>query len=223
MGDPEEGIQQALAYGERVLGLVPAGNPDVVVLRYALFPVEEARKIFDIAHRVPLRGDTKLIIISATRLFHESQNALLKVFEEPPKGVTIVLVVSSDGVLLPTLRSRLIALPHDTQNSESKNSTIYSTAPTDEGEGFLAVSGAEREKIVGKLLDKAKSDKAEEKQAARTEALALATSLMKALYPKREDPRVRAALSDLDRFIPILHERSAPLKLIFEHLLLVIP
>jgi DNA polymerase-3 subunit delta' len=36
-----------------------------------------------------------------------SQNAMLKVFEEPPHGVNFTLVVPSKSILLPTIRSRM--------------------------------------------------------------------------------------------------------------------
>jgi DNA polymerase III delta prime subunit len=212
-GDSEEGIGRALAYGERTLGLPASGNPDVVVLRYSLFSVDEARKVHDVVHRMPMKGDTKLIVISASRMFHEAQNALLKVFEEPPSGTYIVLVIPSEGVLIPTLRSRLLSLEGE------KNTNVDSEFV----QAFLVAVGEEREKMVAKLLDRAKSDKAEEKQSARNDALALANGLAKAAYAKKDEPEMQALLSDLNRFIPILHERSAPLKLILEHLLVVIP
>ena len=212
-GDSKEGIGRALAFGERELGLSASGNPDVVVLRYSLFPVDEARKVHDVVHRMPTKGDKKLIVIAASRIFHEAQNALLKVFEEPPEGAYIVLVISSEGVLIPTLRSRLLSL-------EGKKNT---NTDSEFVQAFLAAAGEEREKIIAKLLDRAKSDKAEDKQQARNDALALANGLAKAAYAKKEEPEMQALLRDLNRFIPILHERSAPLKLILEHLLVVIP
>jgi hypothetical protein len=92
---------------------------------------------------------------------------------------------------------------------------------------FMAADASVREKIIAKLLDRAKSDRPEEKQRARADALVLAEGLARAVYSAKKgtsaDPELLAFLSDLDRFIPILHERSAPLKLIFEHLLLVLP
>lgn len=220
-GEAEEGIKHALAFGERMLGLSAKGNPDVIVFRYALFSVEEARKVSSVVHRMPVHGDRKLIIVSATRIFHETQNALLKIFEEPPEGTCIILVIPSDGVLIPTLRSRLVPLPSNA--SDEANSTIYSTVGAGIVAEFLKGGSVEREKIVAKLLDRAKSDTPEVKQEARTEALLLANGLTKAFYEKRNDPAVHAILSDLNRFIPILHERSAPLKLIFEHVLLTMP
>lgn len=41
---------------------------------------------------------------------HHAANALLKFFEEPPKGVVLLLTTPSPGRLLPTIRSRVIEL-----------------------------------------------------------------------------------------------------------------
>jgi hypothetical protein len=159
-------------------------------------------------------GEEKIMVIAPERIFHEAQNALLKLFEEPPPATTLVLIVPAVGNLLGTLRSRMQPL--------SESGSVVST----EAQAFLAASGAEREKVISKLLDRAKSDKDEEKQAARGEALRLAEGLQLSAYAsllEKEHAGVRAFASDLDRFMPILHERSAPLKPIFEHLMLTLP
>lgn len=41
---------------------------------------------------------------------HHAANALLKFFEEPPRGVVLILTTSAPGRLLPTIRSRVIEL-----------------------------------------------------------------------------------------------------------------
>lgn len=211
-GDIEEGVAAALNYGVQELGLLADKNPDVMVFRHGLFSVDDARDLGEVVSRMPLAGDKKLVVIAASRLFHEAQNALLKVFEEPAPGTTLILVLPSEGNLIATLRSRLIELPG-----------VGTEVVPELARAFLKGGSAEREKIVGKLLDRAKSDKAEEKQAARAEALILAGALMQAAAGKPRTPETMAFLADLDRFMPVLHERSAPLKLIFEHLLITIP
>lgn len=55
------------------------------------------------AFRVVLLGD----VAFAT---HESANALLKFFEEPPSGVVVVLTTSAPGSLLATIRSRFVEI-----------------------------------------------------------------------------------------------------------------
>ncbi|GAC1442127.1 MAG: DNA polymerase III subunit delta' [Vulcanimicrobiaceae bacterium] len=52
------------------------------------------------AYRVVMLGD----VAFAT---HEAANALLKFFEEPPKGVVVILTSSAPGSLLATIRSRM--------------------------------------------------------------------------------------------------------------------
>ena len=62
------------------------GNPDIVVLRYGLLSVEDARRVSELAAGAPFVGEHKVVIIAASRAYHEAQNALLKLFEEPPPG-----------------------------------------------------------------------------------------------------------------------------------------
>ena len=56
-------------------------------------------------------GGKKIAILDpATLLNLSSQNALLKTLEEPPQDSLLILVATSTGVLLPTLRSRCVRL-----------------------------------------------------------------------------------------------------------------
>ncbi len=210
----EEGIASALSFGERELGLSSKGNPDVVTLQYSLFPVEEARRIGELVSRTPLRGTEKLIVIAAERLFHEAQNALLKVFEEPTPGTTLILVVPSEGIILPTLRSRLTQLPGTDAGESSPLAKEFLEKP------------AARADVVAAILKRASSDKQEEKQAARRDARELVEGIMRAAYrAHRAKPSAELAglLSDLNRLMPIMFERAATLKPILEHALMTVP
>lgn len=214
-GDSEQGIEEAYRFARETLHLETIGNPDVLVLRYGLFSVEDARTFQDAVMRAPLRGDTKIIIVAASRFFHEAQNALLKTFEEPPTGTYLILVLPSEGIVLPTLRSRLIPLPTHSANSVSALATT-----------FLEAGKVEREKIIAKIIDRTKSDKDAEKAAGRADALALIEGLTQRAYgihQKTPSAELAAFLSDLDRFTPMLHDRATPLKIIFEHILLILP
>jgi len=210
-GDIEEGIAAALHYAKHTLTLEGVNNPDLLTLQYALFSVDDARFVCDLANRMPVQGENRLIIIAAGRIFHEAQNALLKTFEEPPVGTHLILIVPSEGNILPTLRSRMLMLPEDERSTRS-------SSLADE---YVQGTSAKREKIVEKILERAKSDDGEEKQAARLEAIQFAEGLMRIYDTKPRSKETLALLSDLSRLIPILHERSAPLKPILEHLTLV--
>ncbi|HVW71769.1 MAG TPA: hypothetical protein VHB93_01295 [Candidatus Paceibacterota bacterium] len=220
VGEQEAGIAAALRYAERDMKLSLTGNPDIIIERYGLLRVEDARRVGDKAALAPLKGSEKLYIIAASRIFHESQNAMLKLFEEPPAGTTLVLIVPSEGDLLYTLRSRLLPLPGETKE----------TVLSEEVQEFIAGSSAAREKVVERILDDAKSDTDEDKQSARARALQLAEGLAQsgyAVWRKESGPdsrdKLQAFLTDLDRLIPVLHDRSAPLKPILEHLLITAP
>jgi DNA polymerase III delta' subunit len=58
---------------------------------------------------LPMEGGARVVIVeSAHRLNEDAQNALLKMLEEPPAGVTIVLCADDEECLLPTVRSRCV-------------------------------------------------------------------------------------------------------------------
>lgn len=223
-GERTAAAASARAFIERELG-ESAGSLDIIQFSFELFSIEDARRLIDAASVSGL-GNKKVIIASMTRVFHEAQNALLKIVEEPPEGTVIILCVPSEGVLIPTLRSRLLSIPMNGADA------LRASAPVTEGISarFLSASASEREKIIGSLLDQAKADKDEIKQQARREAIELVQGLTEAAHAKLRSAKTASAkedarqmLEDLTAFTPILYERSAPLKPIFEHLLLVIP
>ena len=208
-GDTERGIADARVYGEEALGLSSA-SADVLVFRYGHFSVDDARAFTEAVRRTGMEGNTRLLIIAAERLFHEAQNALLKALEEPPEGTVIVLATPSLGDLLPTVRSRLLPLPR-----AAGKSAVAGLA-----EEFAHGDSAARAKLVERILARAKKDAPEEKQAARAEALSLVEGLARLTYEK-DAAAHHLLLRDLDRLIPVLHDRAAPLKPILEHLLIV--
>ncbi len=224
VGESDAGVEKARSFAARELGLEGVSHPDIFEGRYGLFSVDDSRYVGNVAMKSPLAGDRKLLIIAASRIFHEAQNALLKLFEEPPEGTTLILVIPSEGLLLPTLRSRLIVLPQAAESEKHNGKRVGGFAKQ-----FLEANSTEQEKIIAKLLERTKSDKDEEKQAARSEAIQLVEGLTHSAHqawaaakgPEKEN--LSLFLRDLERFLPILHERSAPLKLIFEHLLIVLP
>lgn len=72
----------------------------------------------------PVRGDRKVVLIrQAERMHKDAANALLKILEEPPPYVRFALLTSSIGRILPTVRSRCVALaaplPSETELAEA--------------------------------------------------------------------------------------------------------
>lgn len=73
--------------------------------------VEDIRKIEEEAYLSTNEADSKVFILEDADGYNvQSQNALLKIVEEPPKGVKFVLTASSVNAILPTVRSRVCTL-----------------------------------------------------------------------------------------------------------------
>lgn len=69
--------------------------------------IEDARSIGLFLRRTAVRGGWRVVIVRrAERLNRNAANALLKLLEEPPQKVLILLTCNAPGRLLPTIRSR---------------------------------------------------------------------------------------------------------------------
>ena len=141
--EAEEGIEVAQEWVEKELGIKVQSNPDIIVLRYGLFSVEDARKVAELAAGAPFVGEHKVVIIAASRAYHEAQNALLKLFEEPPPRTYLFLILPSLGSLLPTLRSRVQVL-----NTHVGRTTSY--IPEGAAEEFMKANKEKRSALIKK-------------------------------------------------------------------------
>ena len=97
--------------GQTIPAVVPADlihpSADVVHLSVADWGIDDSRRLAAAAHVRPVLGGVRTLIVCAKRMTHPAQNALLKLFEEPPATTRIILIVPDIGHLLPTLLSRV--------------------------------------------------------------------------------------------------------------------
>ncbi len=127
---------------QQVYKLVEAEtHPDLLIIRRPLdektgeqkniIPVEQALKVAAFLRKTATHGGWRVVLIDeAHRLNRHGQNAILKIVEEPPPQVLILLTVTTPGALLPTIRSRtrtLDLLPLDTPHMRT---TLHRAAPT---------------------------------------------------------------------------------------------
>lgn len=69
--------------------------------------VDDVRTIIKEVNKKPYEGDKKVVIVyEAHKMTTEAQNAFLKTIEEPPKGVTIILLSENLELILETIKSR---------------------------------------------------------------------------------------------------------------------
>lgn len=207
--EAEEGIELVHAWAKKELGMKIENNPDIVVAQYGLLSVEDARRVAERAAGAPFRGDTKVVIVAASRAYHEAQNALLKIFEEPPPGTYLFLILPSLGGLLPTLRSRVQEL-----NIQEGSKKINEGA-----EKFMTATKEKRSAMIKKLTSGADED---ERRENREEAIAILNGVEAALLHQGFEEHV-ATLNDIATLRGHLYDRSAPVRMILEHLSLVTP
>ena len=110
LADVREDYQEAIA--ERVanggLYVAPPGNEGIfvatiraIVQESAMSPAMARRKVFIV-------GDAERMVSQEGA--DQAANAFLKLLEEPPSNTTVIITSSEPGALLPTIRSRTVAV-----------------------------------------------------------------------------------------------------------------
>lgn len=186
------------------------------------FGVDEARELIALAALKNV-GEA-VFLVGVSQITTEAQQALLKLLEEPQQGTTFIFLVPH-GVLLPTVKSRMMVWPEQRggQNGLASPATERHADLQDEenrgpfgqhaAQGFFKASQKERSEMIGELLD----DDEGVRERARDFVAALEVELAK-------DARKHAqALHDLSMVRDYLRDRSPSLKMLLEHLALSLP
>jgi hypothetical protein len=115
---------------------------DQICLSFDRLSMENVRTIVDTSYRKAVSGDRRGIGIVARDIPWQSQNGLLKIFEDPPQGVVFFLSIPHEGILLPTLRSRLY------QEGTERTAGVIENQP------FLHLSVEKRKAHVEDILER---------------------------------------------------------------------
>ncbi len=119
-----------------------------LVYEFDKFLLEDAEHIFSKhIHKV---GDNEMqiICIACNSTNIQTQNSLLKIFEEPPRGTYFFLLIPSKKIILPTILSRAQIFEYKKEVEISKKTKDFINAPI-----------ARRLEIVKKLIDEIKNEK----------------------------------------------------------------
>jgi len=173
--------------------IVRQGHPDVHFAEYESFGIDEGRELQSAQSMKPVMGDRKIFILITSSITSEAQNSLLKVFEEPTPGTHFFVISSSQRILLPTLRSRMVVVSHASAQNRDESG---------QAKRFLSLDPKGRLDLVAPLI--------EEKDKSKAEGFlqALVTELHVKGKPK--------AIKELLLLIRYLKDRSPSLKLILE-------
>lgn len=73
--------------------------------------IDQIRKMQEKIAEKPVISNKKIYVINnADLMSEESQNCLLKTLEEPPEYAIIILIVSNENKILPTIKSRCVSI-----------------------------------------------------------------------------------------------------------------
>jgi DNA polymerase-3 subunit delta' len=114
----ETGDESPARVNEQVLA---GAHPNLSILRrqpkdargfYTVIRVDEVRGLRESLHQTRGRAAWRVVVVDAIDDCNASAaNALLKTLEEPPPQTLFLLVSHRPGLLLPTIRSRCLAIP----------------------------------------------------------------------------------------------------------------
>ena len=85
-------------------------HPDVLIIPpdppQLLIKLGQVRTVIQRAQRHPSEGPKRVFLFTAASFMKEAANSLLKILEEPPATVHLIILAENPGELLPTIRSR---------------------------------------------------------------------------------------------------------------------
>ncbi len=102
------GANKPCGYCEHCVKARSGNHPDIYVIGLERNPlIDDVREIIRRSGLKPNDAEKQIFIVNnAAKLQEPAQNALLKLFEEPPASVAIFLLTDSRAALLPTVLSR---------------------------------------------------------------------------------------------------------------------
>ena len=214
VGEKDALLSSLFSFLQTEHGIRSAQNPNFTELHVESLGIAESRVLIERQSSTGFGGGKKIFIISAPSLTGEAQNALLKVFEEPTPSTHFFLIVPSEELLLPTLRSRL-------QKFSLEGGPVQKKEENTAAKQFLNAGPKERLMLVEKLVDKKRSKKEDVPH--------FLTSLEYILSKHYKGLALENKVSCKEKFIPIWRAKKLLLapgigaKLILEELALALP
>ncbi len=141
-GTPEPSVATTLSvnpHDQSVQLIHSGGHPDLKIVertyeadknKFKDVDVEQIREVPGFLHMTPFMGGWRIVIIDdADTMTRSSQNALLKILEEPPKNSLLILIAHRPGLLIPTIRSRSRMIEFSPLGRDDFDSLIKKSMP----------------------------------------------------------------------------------------------
>ncbi len=213
-GDKETTPNELLKYLEEA-GQIEKHNPDILYQIYSSFTMDDSRHIKDWHSKSGITEGKRICIIVTEFINREAEQTLLKIIEEPAENTHFFLIVPDSSVLLDTIISRTHIIKIDkNQNKEIQKEVL----------SFIASTPKERIDMVAEII---KNNKSEENSGQlRYYSTSFINELENIFYQKfkknRSDAKIKFILEDLQKSRGYLSTQGGSVKMVLEHLALVI-
>lgn len=172
------GVEPSLIWQEleENLEFKKRGNPDAKEEIHETFGIEEARNLNEWAIMRPVASNRKVALISASVLTAEAQNALLKLFEEPPQGTYFFIVLPNALTILETLLSRIrvVSFKREAEDLKKFNSFLSDSIATRLSKVSPLIKSKDKEKVrevIRFLAEKINKEESQKKKHAMAEKM----------------------------------------------------
>jgi DNA polymerase III delta prime subunit len=174
-----------------------ASNPDFYIKSYESFSIDDSRFLKDFFGTSSLSENKKVAVIYCDNMTTESQNALLKLAEEPALNQHLFILIPNTGLIIETLISRAQVIKSYKINDDKYHA-----------DDFLKMKLAERIAFVNKIITKKDKNKAKD-------------LIDRIIVSLKKEKRIKE-LEEVYKSRSYINDRSCSIKLILEHISLIL-
>ena len=228
LGNTVDVINELEKFFLKELDFSTTNNPDFWYGEFDVMNIDDSRAINILHQSRPTVGDKKIFVVSANFITEQAQNAMLKLLEEPRGDTHFFLVLPSLHNIIPTFKSRLFVID-----------TVGTSDSIINPKEFLKMPIGERMKAVKNICESV-SDKEESKIEVINFINSLELELKnkmnfkfnKGLSSRSEAGRGESSVEftekikvfeELEKVRQYAGEQSPSLKMLLEHLSLLLP
>ena len=168
------------------------------------FSIADARQLSQNALQKPVDSDYRVFVLVVRKFPEESQNALLKLFEEPPEKTRFYLVLPQAGILIPTLRSRVSF--EDSVHEESDTNEAFASFVSDSyADRLLTIVSVTKKKDLQAIEDIIRGAEQYVAKNPLQQQQLLSTVLLVREYSKTPGASAKMLLEELALSLPVVN------------------
>lgn len=209
-GDKEKLLPQIEDFLTNQFDFPINNNPDYWRGDFDAMSIDDGRLLKDLSIRKSFSpSGKKVFVVSTNFMTREAQNSLLKIFEEPTPGNHFFIIVPQTDIFLPTLASRLLII--GSGGEVGKSGTL-------DAKQFLSAAVPQRLEMIKKYLDLD-----DDTRSTKAEAISFLNAIEESLHNNHTlGGKEAEVLETLITSRNYLHDRSSSVKMILEHLALIL-